>query len=353
MLRSIATVASALFRSVRRVVGFTFPTSEGQRRALAGLVATAMDERIPLAPLLRAWADDERGWQSERVGRLAATLESGVPLETALAKSAAAFHPGDLASLRWAARVGTGAGKALARADESGADSVERTIRGTIVYGLTIATVSVLTAAFIAIRITPRFRRIFDDFGMEMPPWNDVADRLSGFVAATWFLLPLLLVALLLMPVRLRRRVVRRCGLGGLGVLGDARSAEVLDTLATTAAEGGDADAALSALEASADDRVLAARLRRGAGVAPVSRALSAAGLVTPAEASLIGDGAERSSGWVTGALARQRRARVIQRLWCASELLLPVVVLLMGAFVLVESLGLMTPLFKLIMDLT
>lgn len=352
MPRSIATAASALFRPFRRVVGFFFPTSDGQRRALAGLLAAAIDEGIPLAPLLRAWAADERGWQSERVGRLAARLEAGVPLDTALAKTAGAFRPADLAALRWACRVGSGAENALAARADAVGDAVDRTIRGTIVYGLTIATVSVLAAAFIAIRITPRFRRIFDDFAMAMPPSSELANRLAGFVAVTWFLLPLSLVGFLLIPVRLRRRLVRRCGLGGLGVLGDARSADVLGSLAATAAEGGDAEAALAALEATADDRGLAARLRRSVGVAPLGRALSAAGLVTPAEAGLIGDEAGRGAGWVAAALARQRRARVVERLWCASELLLPLVVLLLGAFVLVEAVGLMMPLFKLIVDL-
>ena len=335
------------------LIGVFLPTSNAQRRSLAGLIATAIDEQIPLAPLLRAWAADERGWQSGRVAALAKLLEAGKPLDVALLKVPGALRASDATALRLATRLGTGARSALAGFDDPGSESVEQNLRGTLVYAATAAMVFLIIAAFIAIKITPMFKKIFEDFGMEMPIWSRIAERCAWVVAVTWYVVPLILLVVFLLPLRLRRFVWRQCGLGGLGVLDDARAAAVLGTLGAAAAEHRAPDAALASLGVATDDSGLAARLRRAVAGGSVGVALVRAGLTTTPEGDLIDAERGPHGAWMPAALARNRRQRVLERTWIASELLLPLIVLFMGVFVLMEALGLLTPLYQLIMGLT
>ena len=342
----------ALGDAPRTLIGLFLPTSVAQKRALAGLIATATDERIPLAPLLRAWAADERGWQAMRVERLATLLENGMPLEVALAKVPGALRPSDATSLRLAARSGTRARATLTGTDDPGNDAVEQNLRGTLVYAYTVAIVFLLIATYIAVRINPMFKKIFEDFGTTMPVWSQFSDQFGRGMTNYWFLVPAILIVFFLLPLRLRRWLWRQVGLGGLGVLGDARSAAVLGTLGAAATEDRSPDAALASLGGVTDDSGLAARLHRAAAGGPVGAALERAGLATRPEAELIDAESGRAGAWLPAALARNRRHRVLERTWIASELLLPLIVLLMGAFVLMEALGLMTPLYQLIVGL-
>ena len=259
------SASTSLLDVARALIGVFLPTSNGQRRALAGLLATAIDEQIPLAPLLRAWEADERGWQSGRVAALAKLLEAGTPLDVALVKVPGALRSSDATALRLATRLGTGARLALADFDDPGNETVEQNLRGTLVYAATAAVVFLIIAAYIAIRITPMFTKIFDDFGMEMPIWSRIAERFAWVVAVTWYVVPLILLIVLLLPLRLRRLVWRQCGLRGLGVLDDARAAAVLGTLGAAAAAEQSPEAAIASLGGATDDAGLAARLRRAA----------------------------------------------------------------------------------------
>ncbi|RLS34747.1 MAG: hypothetical protein DWH79_03475 [Planctomycetota bacterium] len=345
-----------LWGVVREFVGGLLPTSNGQRRALAGLLATAVDEQIPLPPLLFAWATDERGLQAARVRKLATLLERGTPLESALPQVPGALRPRDATALRLAAGLGCGAERALVALDDpsSAAAAVEENLRGTIVYTGTLVALFVPVALLIALKIVPQFKKIFDDFGMEMPVWFRLTNTLSAMVATLWpiVVLGFLFLGALVFSPRLRTWVCRRCGLGVLGVLNDARSAEVFGALGAEPA-GSRPELVLAALSGASDDARLAARLGGAEGGSTVGRTLAATGLATPSEADLI-DAASGSRGaWVATALARRRRARVLERTWLVSELLLPVIVLVMGAFVLTEALGILTPISKLIMGLS
>jgi type II secretory pathway component PulF len=59
------------------------------------------------------------------------------------------------------------------------------------------------------------------------------------------------------------------------------------------------------------------------------------------------------AKGWVTRALSRRHRERILDRMWLLSELTLPLFVMAMGVFVFIVALASMGPLFDIIGGLT
>jgi len=336
-------------------VGIFLPTSSGQRRALAGLLAVGLDERLPLAPLLEAWADDERGWQAARVRKLARLVSTGMPLETALSRVRGALRPGDATALTVAATLRGNATGALSAfsAPAASTEPVEQGIRWVLGYGMTLLALSLPILLFVMIRIVPQFRRIFEDFGMEPSLWMEALGPIASMMAGFWCLL---LLAFLVAAIgsRLAPRawggLWRSFGLGGLGVLGDARAAELLGSLDVAADAGQPEDRAAAALATGTIDRGLRSLIRRGESDG--SRGLRAIEkrLLSPAEGAALA--AASTEGWVTRALARRHRERVLHRMWLLSELILPLGVMVMGVFVFLLAMGVMEPLFDMIRGL-
>jgi hypothetical protein len=76
----------------------------------------------------------------------------------------------------------------------------------------------------------------------------------------------------------------------------------------------------------------------------------SRAGVLSSAEAAALD--ASPAAGWVTRALARRHRERILDRMWLFSDLVLPVFVMAMGIFVFILAMGVMEPLFDMIRGL-
>lgn len=330
------------------LVGSLLPTSSGQRRALAGLLAFALDEGIDPVPLLRAWAEDESGRQRSRVSRLAGLLGRGIPLGEAIARVPGALRPQDMTALVVAGSLRGDAGEALAVFDApaSSSEPVDRTIRWTLGYAATLAIVMLPVASVLAFRVAPQYARILDEFGMEHSPWFTISRRVLSAVGplslAVASLLLLAWLASRLVPTWWRG-VKRSSGLGGIGSLAEARAADWLGTLDVAARAGADRARAAEALALGTPDRGLRAALgRRGSGA-----------ILAAAESAALDSRPTGAAPWVARALARRRRERILDRKWLASQLLVPALVLLMGAFVFVQAMGLMEPLFHLIGGLT
>lgn len=340
-----------LFPTFATFPGYFFPTSSGQRRALAGLLAFAIDEKVDPVPLLEAWSADERGNQRERVAKLARLLGAGMPFEQAIGRVPGALRPQDATALVVADRLRGDADEALAVFDAPAASSepIERGIRWTLGYALTLFLVSLPITAFVAVKIIPMYAKIFDDFGMRHTPWLSIARSFLGLFAAFWFL-PLLVAFVAAIASRLAPRawrgVTRTLGLGGLGVLGDARAADWLGSLDLAAKAGETRDDAVAGLASGTPDAGLRSILRQAAGSRTTPR-----GILTSAETAAL-DRAD-ASPWVAQALARRHRERILDRKWLFSELVLPFLVLVMGAFVFLLAMGMMHPLVDLIRGLT
>jgi type IV pilus assembly protein PilC len=336
--------------------GIFLPTSSGQRRALAELLALGLDERLDLAPLLEAWAADERGWQAARVRKLAKLVAAGMPLDAALARVRGALRPQDATALAVATTLHGNATEALAgfSAPAASTEPVERGIRWVLGYAATLLLVSLPIVVFLMIKLVPQFKKIFDDFGMQQSPWMTAVGWLGNWFVNYWFL-PLLLILVAEIASRLAPRawegLRRSVGLGGLGVLGDARAADWLGSLDVAARAGEGEERAAQALATSTIDDGLRSTLRQKAQGPDRAARSSRAGVLSPAEAEALD--ASPEAGWVTRALSRRHRERILERMWLLSDLILPAFVMAMGIFVFIIAMGVMEPLFNLIRGLT
>jgi type II secretory pathway component PulF len=332
--------------------GIVMPTSSGQRRALAELLALGLDERLDLPPLLEAWAADERGWQSARVRKLAKLLAAGMPLDAALSRVRGALRPQDATALAVATTLHGNATEALAgfSAPAASTEPVERDIRWGLGYAATLILLSLPTLVFLMVKLVPMFKMIFSDFGMEESPWMTALRWLGNSFAAFWYL-PLLAILVAQIASRLAPRawegLRRTLGLGGLGVLGDARAADWLGSLDVAARAG---EGAAQALATGTIDRGLRSTLKDKPPGPDRAAGSSRAGVLSPAEAAALD--ASPAAGWVTRALARRHRERILDRMWLFSDLVLPVFVMAMGIFVFILAMGVMEPLFDMIRGL-
>jgi type IV pilus assembly protein PilC len=69
--------------------------------------------------------------------------------------------------------------------------SLKRRIIGAMVYPVVVITVAVLILTFIMIYIIPKFKKIFNDFGMTLPWLTQRLIDVSDWVATYWYVLPL------------------------------------------------------------------------------------------------------------------------------------------------------------------
>ena len=335
--------------------GIFLPTSSGQRRALAELLALGLDERLDLAPLLEAWAADERGWQAARVRKLAKLVAAGMPLDAALARVRGALRPEDATALAVATTLHGNATEALAgfSAPAASTEPVERDIRWVLGYAATLLLVSLPTLTFVVVKLVPMFKKILDDFGMQQSPWMTAVGWLGYTFIAFWWL-PLLAILAANIASRLAPRawagLRRTLGLGGLGVLGDARAADWLGSLDVAARAGEGEGRAAQALATGTIDRGLRSTLRQKMPSGDRAARSSRAGVLSPAEAAALD--ASPAAGWVTRALARRHRERILDRMWLLSDLILPAFVMAMGIFVFILAMGVMEPLFDMIRGL-
>jgi type IV pilus assembly protein PilC len=70
------------------------------------------------------------------------------------------------------------------------AQSLKRKVKGAMVYPIVVVSVAVGILTFIMLKIVPQFKKIFDDFGTDLPPMTQLLIDISNWVAAYWFLIP-------------------------------------------------------------------------------------------------------------------------------------------------------------------
>ena len=87
------------------------------------------------------------------------------------------------------------------------AQSLKRRITGAMVYPIAVITVAVLILCFIMIYIIPKFEKIFNDFGLQLPALTQWLMATSRWFASYWYIIPLvpLAIYLLIKLIRLNR----------------------------------------------------------------------------------------------------------------------------------------------------
>jgi type II secretory pathway component PulF len=335
-------------------------TTLAQRQSLLRLIAVAAEEKLPLCPLIDAWAADERGAQKGRLRRLAALLKAGTPLPDAVEQVPGILRDEDVLAIRFGAQSGTLATairEALEASEPVPLSPVPR-FRRTIVYGCAVVLVALPIVAFLQVKIVPAFVKILEDFSVPAPEALKWSMEFARVTIDFWWVGALVLIALLTTLFTARPgRFVRHVVLGRLfGSVRELRSADVLQKLSVAVGAGRPIAGALSTLaryhfEPNMRHKLLYVRNEVEQG-ADVWQSMTAVGLITPPEADLLHT-AERVGNrpWVLKQLARGKRRRTNRRLTRLSELFLPAVVFTLAAFVLFQALAVFLPLIEIIYE--
>jgi type IV pilus assembly protein PilC len=87
------------------------------------------------------------------------------------------------------------------------AQSLKRKIIGAMVYPSVVIMVAVAILTFIMVMIIPKFKKIFDEFGLQLPQATKILIDVSDWMASYWYVIPLfpLSVYILLKLIRMTK----------------------------------------------------------------------------------------------------------------------------------------------------
>ncbi len=175
-------------------------------RELSDLLASGMTLGSALNTLSQRKADKA---QDEIVAGLRDAIVQGDSLSEALALYGDSFSPLYVNMVRAGEASGT-LPEVLERLGEhyERVQEAKEKVVGALVYPLIILGVGLLTIVFIMVFVIPRFQRIFEELGAQLPTSTQILIALSGFLMRFW---PLLLV-LVAGSVMLFRRAVATDG---------------------------------------------------------------------------------------------------------------------------------------------
>jgi type II secretory pathway component PulF len=325
------------------------------------LIAVAAEENVPLAPLLSAWADSERGVQVHRLRRVVRLLNKGLPLPDAIEQVRGLVSDDDALAVRVGSQAGTLA--TTLRTHLSQNDQrfflANVKLRQAFWYFLLILFIGVFIVTFLQVKIMPEFEKIMSEFGMQPNAFFTASVALADFVSRYWyFFAGLLLLLLGSFFSRKPGRFVRTYILNPLfKPLQDIRSANMLSHLAGTIAAGRPALGAVSTLaryhyDSVARQQMLVARndVEQGANL---WTSLVRNKVLSPADAAALGTCQPLGNeAWMLSQLATLKRARAAAWSERVAGWLLPLVVLVMGSFVLLQALAVFGTLNRLIWGL-
>lgn len=177
----IAAVALSLF-------GVTNAT---KRATLLWVLAIATEKQLPLVNALDALADESAGNWQHKLEDFTAMVQEGTPMAEAAAAVPGLLADETLMAIRVAAESGT-----LVTALRSEAERIStqnefsnsRNLLQTTIYVASVVTVSMLVVSFIMVYIIPKFKKIFEDFGVELPRMTMWLIDVSDAAVSLWFL---------------------------------------------------------------------------------------------------------------------------------------------------------------------
>jgi protein transport protein HofC len=331
-----------------------------QRHGLLALLALGLERRLPLPPLVLAFAAEEGGVFGRRAWKLAHELSQGASLHAALRRNKRVLPPLAGTALFAGGEAGDLAG--AMRDAVNSASQLRPAWRAAIVpifaqLNLYAAVVAITT--FLAMSLFPAFERIFDDFRVELPAMTQAVVTTSAHPLATaamvWsqvFALPLILYAVLRYMGWIRWRLP---GMSWLLRRHDA--AVVLRSLALAAERSASFTRVMAALADTYPSRSVRRRLGNVtndllAGY-PWIDSLEGRKLIGRAEAAVL-ESAQRAGNlpWALREMADSGERRTVYRLQSLVQLLLPVVVVMMGLLVGLIVVGYFLPLVRLITEL-
>src|SRR3989304_2590377 len=85
-------------------------------------------------------------------------------------------------------------------------ESLKRKVKGAMIYPVVVVLVAVLILTFLMIKIVPEFRKIFDEFDLDLPPMTEMLVAISYWCVNYWYLIPGVPVTIWL-TIKLLRKV--------------------------------------------------------------------------------------------------------------------------------------------------
>ncbi|MEM6655731.1 MAG: type II secretion system F family protein [Planctomycetota bacterium] len=76
------------------------------------------------------------------------------------------------------------------------AESLKRKVKGALIYPVVVIFVAVVILTFIMLKIVPEFRKIFEEFELDLPPMTELLVSLSNWVVEYWWSIPLIPVSI-------------------------------------------------------------------------------------------------------------------------------------------------------------
>ncbi|MFM6127787.1 MAG: type II secretion system F family protein [Sphaerospermopsis kisseleviana] len=150
------------------------------------------DAGLPILRSLKLLAEMQKpGRLKNSVMDVCDEIESGATLSEAMSKSPKAFDRLYCNMIR-AGEAGGALEVILRRLSEfmERAESLRRKVKGALVYPIVVVCVAVGILTFIMLKIVPQFKKIFDDFGSELPGMTQILISISTWVATYWYLIP-------------------------------------------------------------------------------------------------------------------------------------------------------------------
>ena len=152
------------------------------------------DAGLPILRSLKILADMQKpGRLKNSLLDVCDEIEGGATLSEAFSKSPKAFDRLYCNMIR-AGEAGDALEVILRRLAEfmERSQALKRKVKGAMVYPIVVVMVAVGILAFIMIKIVPQFKKIFDDFGSELPPMTQTLINVSNLTANYWYLIPLI-----------------------------------------------------------------------------------------------------------------------------------------------------------------
>ena len=182
--------------------GFSFGGVSGKKLCtFTRQLSTLQDAGLPILRSLRILEGQcKPGPLKSSLLGVIEDIESGSTLSEAMSKQPKAFD-NLYCNMVKAGEAGGALEVILQRLAEfkERAESLKRKVKGAMIYPCAVITVATLIVGFIMYYIIPKFKKIFDDFGTELPGMTVALITISDVVVNYWYLGPALPFALWLM----------------------------------------------------------------------------------------------------------------------------------------------------------
>ena len=363
-LLGLFTTVAVVFLMVDAQIRIAGVRSRSQQIEFLWMLAIAVKSGRPLAEEIESYAEGTGGRRQQRLSEMAQRLRDGVPLtELAVPQGLLPRTAGMMitAGISSASLPETLRSTAVRVTRELSEEDESFHATGALIYPATIVPVTLLIVGFLMYYIMPKFKKIFNDFGTELPQATVLLIRTSDAIINFWyvfglplFYLPAGMFVFVLMAQYYGWRVMLQSVLGRWFIRWYAP--DLMRSLAQTIEQGGRLDQALDAIARHPSPLRLRKRLAwsidRLRSGDPAWQTLQTAGLLRHDE-TIVLETAEKTGNlpWALETLATNLECRSAFRIQAILEILRPVLLITVALVVGSITIALFLPLIKLMND--